>query len=94
MAITFTASDATMTSEETYTLTLDVTETAFTAGDVNDDGAVNSKDVTVLKRYIAKWPGVTVNTAAADVNNDGAVNSKDVTVLKRYIAKWPGITIG
>ena len=94
MTVTFTASDATMTSEETYTLTLDVTETAFTAGDVNDDGAVNSKDVTVLKRYIAKWPGVTVNTAAADVNNDGAVNSKDVTVLKRYIAKWPGISIG
>ena len=94
MTVTFTASDATMTSEETYTLTLEVTETAFTAGDVNDDGAVNSKDVTVLKRYIAKWPGVTVNTAAADVNNDGAVNSKDVTVLKRYIAKWPGISIG
>jgi endoglucanase len=61
---------------------------------VDENNTVNSKDVTILKRYIAKWPGVTLHLGNADVNGDGSVNSKDVTILKRYIAKWPGVMLG
>ena len=63
-------------------------------GDVNGDGAVNGKDVTMLSRTLARWVGYTVETAKADVNGDGAVNSKDVTVLKRYLARWEGVRLG
>ena len=94
MVLVFTASDTFMPGEEKYTLTLNVSETAYIAGDVNSDGAVDTKDVTVLKRYIANWPNITINLDAADVKADGIVDAKDVTVLKRYLAKWPGITLG
>lgn len=63
-------------------------------GDVNEDGSINTKDVTFLKRYIAKWPDITVNEANCDVNADGSINTKDVTILKRFIAKWPDVTLG
>lgn len=63
-------------------------------GDVNEDGSINTKDVTFLKRFIANWPDITVNEANCDVNADGSINTKDVTVLKRFIAKWPDVTLG
>ena len=71
-----------------------VIESTVCYGDVDENNTVNSKDVTILKRYIAKWPGVTLHPGNADVNGDGSVNSKDVTILKRYIAKWPGVMLG
>lgn len=62
----------------------------FIFGDVDGDGIVNIKDVTLLRRYVAKWEGVTINLLAADVNGDGVVNIRDVTILRRYVAKWEG----
>ena len=56
-------------------------------GDVNNDGAVDIKDVTILKQYLAKW-NVTINKSNADVTGDGDVTVKDLTLLKQHLAKW------
>lgn len=59
-------------------------------GDLNDDGAVNSTDYTLLKRYLLKiintFPGKD-GLKAADVNGDTAINSTDLTLVKRYLLK-------
>ncbi len=56
-------------------------------GDVNGDGEVTVKDVTLLKQYLAKW-NVTINKSNADVDGDREVTIKDLTILKQYLAKW------
>ncbi|MBR5372797.1 MAG: leucine-rich repeat protein [Oscillospiraceae bacterium] len=61
-------------------------EPAAVKGDMNGDGAVNLKDVTILRRYIAGGWTVVLDETAADINGDGKVNLKDVTLLRRYIA--------
>lgn len=94
MVLSFQASDGLLSCEESYTLTLNVSEKAYTTGDTNGDGTINNKDVTVLKRYIAHWSGIMIELEAADTNGDGTINNKDVTILKRYIAHWPGVTLG
>ena len=56
-------------------------------GDINNDGAINAKDITLLRRYIAGGYNVNIeNVSIADINNDGAANAKDITLLRRYIA--------
>ena len=59
-------------------------------GDLNGDGVVDAKDVTYLRRALAKWAGYTVSAATADLNGDGEVDAKDVTYLRRALAKWEG----
>ena len=63
------------------------------AGDVNGDGSVGVADVVTLRRYLAGWPGVTIDESAADVNGDGAVGAADVIVLRRYLAGWPDVVL-
>jgi hypothetical protein len=66
---------------------------AYVIGDLNADGAVNAKDVTRLRRYLAGgWPAPddVINELVGDCFWDGVVNAKDVTRLRRYIAGgWP-----
>ncbi len=59
----------------------------FEYGDINDDGAINNKDLGLLMQYINGW-NVTVNEDAADVNADGAINNKDYGLLMQYINGW------
>lgn len=63
-----------------------ITVIDYTPGDVNDDGSVNGKDVTLLRRFNAGGYDVSVNESAANVNDDGTINGKDVTLIRRYIA--------
>ena len=63
------------------------------SGDVNNDGAVNLKDVVLIRRYIAGGWNVELDEKTADVNKDGAVNLKDVVILRRYIAGGWGVTL-
>ena len=63
-----------------------LTATKSEPGDVNGDGAINLKDVVLLRRYIAGGWNVTVDEDIADVNSDKTVNLKDVVLLRRYIA--------
>lgn len=65
----------------------------YTPGDVNDDGVVNGKDVTLLRRYNAGGYDVTIREAAANVNDDGVINGKDVTLIRRYNAGGYGVNL-
>lgn len=64
-----------------------ITVTDIIPGDINNDKAVNNKDVTRLMQYLAHWD-VEVNELALDTNGDKAVNNKDVTRLMQYLAHW------
>lgn len=64
-----------------------VTILNYIPGDVNEDGVVNGKDVTLIRRYNA-GTAVSFNEAAADVNDDGVINGKDVTLIRRYNAGY------
>ncbi len=70
-----------------------ITVKNYTIGDVNDDGTINMKDVTLLRRGVIGGYGVTLNEAA-DVNCDGVTNMKDVTILRRYVIGGYGVTLG
>lgn len=59
----------------------------YTPGDVNDDGVVNGKDVTLIRRLNA-GAAIDINMNAADVNDDGVINGKDVTLIRRYNAGY------
>ena len=65
----------------------------YVPGDINGDGVVGTKDVTVLRRYIAGGYNVTVVDEALDVNRDDAITTKDVTALRRFIAGGYGIEL-
>ncbi len=64
-----------------------ITVTSYIPGDINGDGEVNNKDLTVLFRYLSDWD-IEVNEKALDVNGDGDVNNKDLTILFRYLSDW------
>jgi hypothetical protein len=50
------------------------------AGDLNNDGAVGSSDLSLL---LTSWGGAT--PSIADINGDGEVNAADMTLL---LAQW------
>jgi hypothetical protein len=59
-------------------------------GDVNQDGEVNSTDITYLKGHILKKNGFELDDyslLAADVDGDGYVDSLDLTYTKRYVLR-------
>ena len=70
---------------------------AFIYGDVNGDGVINTKDVILLRKYIAAKNPITGEcdveiSAGADANGDGVINTKDVILLRKYIAAKDPIT--
>jgi hypothetical protein len=67
-----------------YTMTLTVLD-EYLSGDVNNDGVVDAKDVTALRRYLAGWD-ITIQANSADLSGDGVVDAKDVTILRRLLA--------
>ena len=70
----------------TYTVYAENTfDVAEFRGDVNGDGSVNAKDVSLMLRHTAGF-GVDFDEYAADANADGTVNAKDVTEIMKYIA--------
>ena len=74
----------TETETETET-TPPVVEIAL--GDVNEDGSINAKDLTRMKKYLSEGSGsVVINTNAADVTGDDKINTKDLTRLKKYLS--------
>ena len=62
-------------------------------GDVNADGAVDNADVILLRRYVAKWKDIKIQTNAADVNKDSAIDNADVILLRRFVAGWKNVTL-
>lgn len=63
------------------------TDPQFTYGDINDDGQIDSTDLTIMKRILLGIEPVDANLLAADVNADGSLDSTDLTIFKRYLLK-------
>ena len=59
-------------------------------GDADADGSVTPKDAMILARYLAGWPGYSVDSFAADVDGDGNVSVRGAVVLARHLAGWEG----
>ncbi len=70
------------------------TENDETTGDIDGDGEITPKDVTLLRRYLAGGWNVSIIEANADADGDGSISPKDVTILRRYLAGGWGVTIG
>jgi len=84
---------ATLTYTISYTDTPTASDEIERTGDIDGDGSITAKDVTILRRYLAGGWDVTVNLANADVNADGTINAKDVTMLRRYLAGGWGVVL-
>ena len=58
-------------------------------GDVNLDGEIDAKDLTLLARHVAKIEYITDPQALvnADINKDSGISSEDLTKLARHVAK-------
>ena len=53
-------------------------------GDVNDDGSIDSSDVSILMEIILAGTGGEINLAA-DVNNNGTIDSTDLAALLEIV---------
>lgn len=60
----------------------------YIAGDVNLDGQLNIKDVTLVQKYAAQLVKSLSDLAfkQGDINCDGKINVKDATVMQKRIA--------
>ncbi len=58
-------------------------KTTAVAGDINADGALNSSDYAVLKKYVLGI--MTSVSSAADMNQDGKVNAVDLALMRGKI---------
>ena len=61
----------------------------FVYGDINNDGACNSRDLVRIMKYIAG--GNNETASYADLNSDMSVNAKDLVRLMKVIAKTADI---
>ena len=52
--------------------------------DVNDDGVIDTKDLTRLARHLV-GASVVINEKAANTNGDNTIDTKDLTRLARYL---------
>ena len=88
----------TTTIEKPTTTVTTKTNIEISVGDINDDGAIDSKDaVLVLKYYAESLTGSTTTSISpekGDVNGDGKIDSKDaVKILKYYAQIMVGLNI-
>ena len=63
----------------------DVSSSDILAGDANDDGGLDMKDVLMMRRYIAGLDAK-INLDNADFNGDGSIDMKDVLGLRKKLA--------
>jgi plastocyanin len=56
-------------------------------GDVNDDGIVNVKDLTIVSLAFGSFQGEPDYNPAADLNEDGIVDMRDLSKVARNLGK-------
>ena len=66
-------------------------------GDANGDGLVNTRDIVLIRQYVAaKDPYTGISTVevctGADANGDGQINTRDVVLVRQYVAAKDPIT--
>ncbi len=66
---------------------------AILYGDANDDGKIDGKDITRLRKYFANYDYDTETSTVeiglgADANGDGKIDGKDITRLRKYFANY------
>ena len=59
---------------------------AYTGGDINDDGVIDAKDIRLLGRIIS-GSASTANKFACDINGDGKIDALDLLLLKQHVAE-------
>ena len=62
----------------------------FMYGDLNYDGKVNAIDLTILRRYLARYSDK-IDIAVADFNGDGKVNTLDLMLLRRFLVGYDSV---
>ncbi|MDP4120027.1 MAG: alpha-amylase family glycosyl hydrolase [Bacillota bacterium] len=85
--VKLTATDGTKTVNSSYTFTKKALSDRL-LGDVNLDGAVTVKDVTLLQQQLAHLvtlPKIALDVSDIDSSSD--VSLKDVTLIQKYLAK-------
>ena len=67
-------------------ITLPVTDYVW-YGDINEDGEVDVKDLTLLRRYLEGISELSSQALKnADVNTDGSINETDKKLLTEFLA--------
>ena len=75
----------------TTNITPGPTQEYYKVGDLNGDGKINNKDVTLLEHYVNDWDGSEneiSNIFAGDINDDGKWKNNDVTYLEHFVNQW------
>ena len=62
----------------------------FMYGDLNYDGKVNAIDLTILRRYLARYSSE-IDISVADFNGDGKVNTLDLMLLRRFLVGYDSV---
>ena len=74
---------STIKDTTTKTVTIKTCPDGTLAGDVNEDGKVDSKDLDLLKKHIADN---NISIKGGDYNSDGVIDVFDLIRLKKYIS--------
>jgi len=77
----FEVTDGSLTNTEDITIIV-IETTPYIPGDANQDGVVNSIDITKVKRIIM---GLDESTPGADANGDSSINAVDITQIELII---------
>lgn len=72
-------------SVKQLTLSVDGEEIESDKGDLNNDGQIDSLDITSMRRYLSGSTSELPSVDAADMNSDGYIDSLDYTLLRRDI---------
>lgn len=59
-------------------------EEVNTTGDLNNDGCINSSDISLMIKWLLS-ENVTINKKSADINSDGTLNIIDLIFLKKLL---------
>lgn len=55
-------------------------------GDADQNGTVDGRDVSAIRRYLESLPTL-CHTGAADLDDSGTVDARDVEILRRYLVE-------